>query len=166
MSLTTLRPHDGALATSTVFGRLENEQFILVLTVNNGDLCCVESYGLSSIFDDDILPWLGQHPLASPATVSPSPRCSLGAIQGNGDAELKPDDGDNADEAGGQTAAPNLALKPSKDAQSRPPTLPRSGRVGVLRTMENLDNYLRISLRKTAGLALFGFCHRFVQIGN
>ena len=166
MSLTTLCTYHGALETSTVFGRLENEQFILVLTVNNGDLCCVESYGLSSLFDDDILPWLGQHRSASPATVLPSPRCRLGAIQGNGDAELKTDDGDNADEAEGQMAAPNLALKPSKDAHSRLTTLPSSGSVGVLWTMENLDNYLRISLRKTAGLALFGFCHRFVQIGN
>ena len=32
--------------------------------------------------------------------------------------------------------------------------------------MANFDNYLRISLRRMAGLALFTFCHHFVQIGN
>jgi hypothetical protein len=136
---------------------LEKEQFILVLTANNGDLFCVESHGSSSSFDDDFLPWLCQHPSASPSAVWPSPRWSLGPIQGNGDAELTPDDADNGDEAGGQTAAPNVALRPSKDGDSCRPTLQSSGRVRVVRTMENFDNYLRISLRKTAGLVLFGF---------
>ena len=121
---------------------MENKQFILVLNADNGDLCCVEFHGSSSSFNDDILPWLRQHPSASPSAVSPSPRWSLGAIQRNGDAELKPDNADNADEAGEQTAAPNLALKPSKDGDSRRQTLQSSGRVGVLWPMENFDNYL------------------------
>jgi hypothetical protein len=116
---------------------LENEHFIPVLTANNGYLFCVESHGSSSSFDDDILPWLCLHPSASPSAVWPSPRWRL-AIQGNRDAELKPDDEDNADEAGGQTAAPNLALTPSKDGDSCRPTPQSSGRVRILRTMETL----------------------------
>ena len=36
--------------------------------------------------------------LPPPSAVWPSPRWSLGAIPGNGGAELKPDDGDDADE--------------------------------------------------------------------
>jgi hypothetical protein len=166
VDLSTLCPHHGARETSTVFGRSEKEHFIVVLTANNGDLFCVESHGSSSSFDDDILPWLCQHPSAFPSAVWPSPWWSSGPIQGNGDAELKPDDAENGEEAGGQTAAPNLALRPSKDGDSCWPTLQSSGRVRVLRTMEKFDNYLRTSLRKTAGLALFGFCHRFAQIGN
>ena len=67
------------------------------------------------------------------------PRWSFGEIQNNRDTEFKLDDANNSDEAGGPTAAPNLALKPSKDADSRLPTLQSSGRFGVLRTMENFE---------------------------
>ena len=64
---------------------------------------------------------------------------------------IKLDDADNADEVGGRTATPNLAVTPSKDAWRPSSTLQSTGHFGALRTMENFDDLpWNFSLRRLA----------------
>ena len=70
----------------------------------------------SSSLDDGMLLQLIQHPSGSSSAVLRPLRWSLRAIQCRGDSMIKLDDADDADEAGGRTAAPNLAAMSSKDA--------------------------------------------------
>ena len=55
-------------------------------------------------------------------------------------AETMLDSGDDENDAGRRTAAPNLAARPSKDAWRASSTLQGTGHVGVLQKMENFDN--------------------------
>src|ERR1700735_5249634 len=61
-------------------------------------------------------------------------------FEGTGGAETMLDSANDANDAGRRTAAPNLAARPSKDAQRPSSTLQSTAHVGVLRMMENFDN--------------------------
>ena len=76
-------------------------------------------------------------------------------FEGTGGAETMLDSADDANDAGRQTAAPNLAARPSKDARRPSSTLQSTGHLGVLRMMENFDNLPSNFAPETAGLLVF-----------
>ena len=94
----------------------QNRQFILLSTMTMENSVSLNPPATSLSSDDSMLPQLIQPPSGSSSAVLWPVRQSLRAIQCPGDSMIKLDDADDADEAGGRTAAPNLAEMSSKDA--------------------------------------------------